>query len=394
MDGWLEYLTSARLDSPGGAQTIRTVDLFSGIGGLALGFGRAAGELGKRFVSAGAIDVDAEALGIYRRNLETERPLQGSVSSFVDYQVRGQGDTAKFLYEPELIGEAQRFHGNVDAILAGPPCQGNSSLNNRTRGDDRRNRLYLTVPAFAIASGAPTVIIENVAGVARSRGNVVDSAVTLLTDAGYSVVTGFLSADQLGWPQTRKRFFLLASRQCDPTSPKDIRKILGAPPAPVSWAIGDLLDIANDDPMNRVAELSSENADRVAWLFENDAHDTPNHLRPDCHKQGTTYGAVYGRMWWDRPAPTLTTGFLTPGRGRFIHPRRPRTLTPREAARIQGFPDWFDFRPPGDPFGRGAITRWIGNAVPSILGYAAGMGAFGAIAGIEVPDSLSEPALF
>jgi DNA (cytosine-5)-methyltransferase 1 len=81
-------------------------------------------------------------------------------------------------------------------------------------------------------------------------------------------------------------------------------------------------------------------------------------------------------MWWDRPAPTLTTGYLTPGRGRFIHPKDPRTLTPHEAARIQGFPDWFDFCavPDREP-SRKELGTWIGNAVPTILGYAAGLSA-------------------
>jgi DNA (cytosine-5)-methyltransferase 1 len=158
----------------------------------------------------------------------------------------------------------------------------------------------------------------------------------------------------------------------------EIAADLRRPPLPISWAIGDLLNVESSavDPMNSVAELSPENASRVEWLFANNQYDLPNHLRPDCHKEGTTYSAVYGRMWWDRPAPTLTTGFLSPGQGRFIHPRRPRTLTPREAARIQGFPDWFDFRslPDGEP-GRRELGTWIGNAVPPILGYGAGLSA-------------------
>ena len=77
-------------------------------------------------------------------------------------------------------------------------------------------------------------------------------------------------------------------------------------------------------------------------------------------------------MSWDKPAPTITTGFLTPGRGRFIHPLKPRVLTPHEAARVQGFPDWFDFCTPiGKSLSRTNLTKWVGDAVPSVLGAAA-----------------------
>ena len=81
-------------------------------------------------------------------------------------------------------------------------------------------------------------------------------------------------------------------------------------------------------------------------------------------------------MSWDKPAPTLTTGYVSPGRGRFIHPMERRVLTPREAARLQGLPNWFNFMPYADnPSKRGQLAKWVGDAVPSILGYVAGLSA-------------------
>lgn len=74
----------------------------------------------------------------------------------------------------------------------------------------------------------------------------------------------------------------------------------------------------------------------------------------------------------DQPAPTLTTGFMSPGRGRFIHPSERRMLTPREAARLQGFPNWFDFVKGGQT-NRSDLAKWIGDAVPSLMGYFAGL---------------------
>ncbi|MDE0067937.1 MAG: DNA cytosine methyltransferase [Acidimicrobiaceae bacterium] len=97
---------------------------------------------------------------------------------------------------------------------------------------------------------------------------------------------------------------------------------------------------------------------------------------PECHQDGTSYGAVYGRMHGDRPAPTITTGFMTPGRGRFVHPTERRTLTAAEAARLQGFPDSYFFRPSPDTTPtRAQLAKWIGDAVAAPLGYAAALSA-------------------
>ncbi len=374
-DRWDNYLRGPRMLPGASSSQLRVLDLFSGIGGLALGVERAAVLQGYRFESIAAVDQDERALEIYRANFDTTAVLSRSVANLIDYQIRGRGETARFLYQPVLQSElGSALAGGVDVVLAGPPCQGHSNLNNRTRGDDPRNRLYLTVPAIAIAAGARLVVIENVPGVVRSRGNVVETAEGLLKSAGYSTTSAILAADKLGWPQTRKRFFLVAVRESELLPLEQFAARQFTAPRPLSWAVGDLLRRSTDgrDPLHSTAILSEENQARIAWLFANGEFNTPAHLRPDCHKNGTTYGAVYGRMRWDQPAPTLTTGFLTPGRGRFIHPLRPRTLTSREAARVQGFPDWFDFTAGGklQPT-RTDLAKWIGNAVPPILGYTA-----------------------
>ena len=147
------------------------------------------------------------------------------------------------------------------------------------------------------------------------------------------------------------------------------------------WAIEDLQDKYDaEDVMFSTPQLSADNQMRLNYLVDNGEHNLPLDIRPECHREGTTYGAVYGRMFPDRPAPTITTGFLTPGRGRFIHPTRPRVLTPREAARIQGFPDWFTFSADRSaPPSRTNVTKWIGDAVPSILGFTAAMAALPAL---------------
>jgi DNA (cytosine-5)-methyltransferase 1 len=239
--------------------------------------------------------------------------------------------------------------------------------------------LYLAVPALAVALDVPIVLIENVPEVLQDRVHaVVPTTTTLLQRAGYVVSHGKLLANELGWPQTRKRYFLVATKTHVPVSLDVIRREWTRPPTGVIWAIDDLLNRAPTSIMDSVPQLADENRQRIDYLFESGEYELPDAIRPDCHKDGHSYPSVYGRLRENDPAGTITTGFLSPGRGRFIHPLRPRVLTPREAARIQGFPDWFDFAVPGagEP-SRRALSKWIGDAVPSILGYVAGLAALG-----------------
>jgi DNA (cytosine-5)-methyltransferase 1 len=127
--------------------------------------------------------------------------------------------------------------------------------------------------------------------------------------------------------------------------------------------------------MDDAPALSPENRARIDYLHDHDEYDLPDHQRPDCHKDGHTYPSVYGRMYWDKPAQTITSGFMTPGRGRYVHPGQRRVITAREAARIQGFPDTYDFSVDGGAPSKKALTKWIGDAVPCWLGNAAVLAA-------------------
>jgi DNA (cytosine-5)-methyltransferase 1 len=379
-DWWTAHLRGQRPTPLVTRRPVRTVDLFSGPGGLAVGFSGAALELGHDFVSVAAADQDAEALLLYTANHSTRLRCDKSVSSIVDHQVAGSGQRARFVYRPEMVEPRWLdLAGRVDVVLAGPPCQGHSNLNNRTRRTDRRNELYLTVPAIAVALGADMVVIENVPAVVHDRREVVQSAVQLLRDDGYFVETGVLSAAKLGWPQNRQRFILVARKDVPPVPLVEVEACLKEMPRSIMWAIDDLVDAPFDGELHLDTELSDENRRRINYLFENDLYDLPPSERPECHRNGTTYNAVYGRLYADRPSPTITTGFMTPGRGRYIHPSRRRTLTPREAARIQGFPDTYRFcMDPSTPPSKYKLGKWLGDAVPMPLGHAAGLSVLGA----------------
>lgn len=377
---WASYLRGGAADLDLAAtSSLSTLELFCGPGGLALGFRQACRELGIAVRSRGAIDQDADALAVYGRNHHPETAQAASVSSIVDYRVRGSGDAARFVYEPEMLGSTwEAMVGEVDVVLAGPPCQGHSNLNNHTRRIDLRNELYLTVPAVAVAVGAPIVIIENVPAVVHDRTGVVASTITILEAAGYIVESGVFKADAMGWPQRRSRYFLIARRGAAPLPTTAVSAALASPARSVMWAIGDLADADDDGHMNRRPSFNEDSRRRIDWLFDNDAYDLALSERPDCHREGTSYQSVYGRMYPDRPAPTITTGFLTPGRGRYVHPTRRRVLTPREAARLQGFPDDYVFEAEAGSVPHSAqLTKWIGDAVPMPLGYAATISALG-----------------
>jgi DNA (cytosine-5)-methyltransferase 1 len=377
---WQGYLSGTSLVPIDARGVVRSIDLFCGAGGLSLGFARVCEELGFEHISIAAVDNDAGALEVFRHNHGPDVVTPATVTSIVDYQIRDTRDGPRFLFDPALLRDDWRdLTGNVDVVLAGPPCQGHSNLNNRSRRKDPRNRLFLAVPAIAVALDAPIVVIENVPDVVNDHDGVVDAAIELLRHNGYSVTSGVLNADKLGWPQTRRRFFLVARRDKAPLDLGAVANGLADNPRPVLWALDTSPSDDGTPFMRETPELSDESRRRIDWLFDNDEYDLALSERPDCHRDGTTYKNVYGRMRPDQPAPTLTTGFMTAGRGRFVHPTERRVLNPREAARLQGFPDTYRFSQPDVPAPpRKYLAKWIGDAVPMPLGFAAGLSALGA----------------
>lgn len=376
---WLGYLQGLHPREYGtGSATLRVGDLFCASGGLSLGIHAAASALGLTVSHELAVDIDAEALKVFAANHHSATNVNKSVRDLVDYTIRLEDGRTLFGHPPKIVANSvSGLIGQIDLLVGGPPCQGHSTVNNHSRFNDPRNLLYLAVPAMAVALDVPAVVIENVPGVRASKEGVARAAVELLTDAGYSVTHGVLKADELGWPQRRSRFFLVATKGWAPIPLTDVAQALAHPARPISWALEDLLDRDEGTVMTDLPRLSAENIDRINHLHDEGIYDLPNAERPDCHKNGTTYGAVYGRMQWDAPAQTLTTGFLTPGRGRYVHALRRRTLTPREAARLQGFPDDYCFRVGGQDPSRKNLTKWIGDAVPAPLGMAAALAALG-----------------
>lgn len=351
------------------SRALRVVDLCCGPGGFATGFRRACQAVGVRCAIAAAVDISSRALAVYRLNLRPRRLVAEHVANLVDFK---EGDDAPI---PVVASRLRTLAANADVVLAGPPCEGNSNLNNRTRRVDQRNELYLCCVALAIGVMARVIIVENVVQVTRAKQKVVPRAARMLRRFGYQVVTDdlVLDAAEFGTAQSRRRHFLVATRS---SRQIDIASFAGLKVKPLSVmdAIGDLADGKADHSFDRPSQLSQENQARVEYLYAQPGrYDLPESERPDCHRDGHTYPSVYGRMRADQPCQTITTGFLSPGRGRYVHPTQPRGLTLREGARLQGFADDYRWFRREDDVQRTALAHLIGDAVPPQLGYVTGL---------------------
>jgi len=322
---------------------------------MSLGFEAAARERG-RTVKGLAIEVEPPIAAVYAKNFPGMHTVAGRVEDFFD----GACGDALTTREARVAA----VHGQPDMLMGGPPCQGHSDLNNHTRRTDPRNRLYLRMARAAEVLRPLVVVVENVPAVVHDANDVVQDMVKILEKSEYRVAERVIGLVRLGVPQMRRRHLLLASRcGLDPSAVLEEVSSLRLQGRSVRWAIEDLLGV-DQGPLDRPARRSLENIERMRHLFERDLYDLPNHLRPPCHRdKDHPYNAVYGRLRWDGAAPTITSGFTSMGQGRYVHPSLERTITPHEAARLQGFPDWFDWHTDR----RTVLSTMIGNAVPPLL---------------------------
>jgi DNA (cytosine-5)-methyltransferase 1 len=356
--------TARRPDYEALTSKVRVVDLFCSGGGLSLGFAEAAKRIGRGIKIVAAVEQDPDAADVFELNFPGVTVTREDVASLFNGAV-GRPARAK---EAKLAAEI----GKVDVLLAGPPCQGHSDLNNHTRRDDTRNGLYVRVARAAEILRPRAVLIENVPAVRHDVRGSVPAASAALEKAGYRVATTVLDLTELGVPQRRRRHLLLALRD----GSGDPAAILGTTIAccdhtarSVDWAIRDLVGATAPSGPNAPSTATAENRDRMQWLIDNDKDDLPNERRPVCHRGDHSYVSMYGRLSWSKPAQTITTGYGSMGQGRYVHPDEARTITPREAARLQTLPDFFDL---GSKKKRSTWAHVIGNAVPPLLGVHVG----------------------
>jgi DNA (cytosine-5)-methyltransferase 1 len=322
----------------GKSACIRVLDLFCGCGGSSLGFKLAAEELGL-YPEIIGVDIDRDACITFQKNR-------------VGQAIRADVRRAPFRVQKGLF----------NVIIGCPPCQGFTRIGRRSNPKDPRNKLVRTFAELVRSLLPEYVLFENVPRVRNSH--YYRWLVRRLKESGYELESGVVDAADYGVPQRRKRLILIASRKGRPSLPKPVWRR-----TTVREAIGDLPPLEAGAahptiPNHRCMAHSDRVLARIRLIPRDGGSRSalPARLQLKCHRRARGYNDVYGRMRWDDVAPTLTTGCTNPSKGRFIHPEQNRAITPREAARLQTFPDWFIFYG-----GFTSISRQIGNAVPVML---------------------------
>ncbi len=359
----------ARRDRPAfeaGEAQLRVVDLFAGCGGLSLGLAQSSVARGLGLDITLALDAEPAATRVFQTNFPKARVAMAKVEDYFDGRLESSLTTTE--------REVAKSCGRVDMLIGGPPCQGHSNLNNRTRRDDPKNALYARMARAAAVLRPHVLIIENVPTVQHDRGDVLGITTNCLSNLGYAVGARTIGLHALGVAQKRRRHVLLATLLEDIDPSALLTSLAERPAEPglhLGWAIGDLAEMNKRSGYDIEPRASAKNLERMDYLIMHDIHDLPNSERPRCQQDNHSYKSMYGRLKWDSPAQTITSGFASIGQGRYMHPSHRRALTAHEAARIQGFPDYYDF---SSAMRRGDLATMIGNAVPPALTREIGAG--------------------
>lgn len=326
------------------------VDSFAGAGGLSLGLIQAGWDV------CFAFDHDPIAVKTYRHNLGIHA-----------YELDAEALQADDLMRHTALGP-----GECDLLVGGPPCQG-FSLQRRGSRSDPRNRLSLIFLDWLRGLRPKAFLIENVPAIRSVRGQEVIRAVErVVSDLGYGLSVSTVNALDYGTAQSRRRAFIVGMA--------DHREFVWPEPTDAKLTVRDAIADLPSPPTDgtchelvpnhyREARLSPTNLARIRAVPEGGSRlDLPQYLQLDCHRSGHRHLDTYGRLAWNLPSGTITARFDSFTRGRFGHPVEDRSITLREGARLQGFPDDFVFL--GN---REEGARMIGNAVPPPLARTFGL---------------------
>lgn len=348
----------------------KLIDLFSGAGGMTLGFTKLTGHT---FEPVWANDFNEYAAETYNANFGKHCVV---------------GDIVDIL---ENVGiEIPK----ADVVIGGPPCQGFSLLN-KFRDSDSRKQLWRPFMDIVELSGASVFVMENVP---QLLGSIEHAEILKMSrERGFKVQSAKLCAADYGVPQVRWRAFIIGCKFADPGAVFPPKKTHFNPnngyrkafseefdayiSEPAAWrTVRDAIrtlpephgtEIREEPPpldihfgrsptsisMERYKAIPEEGMNRF------DLQRRAPHLTPACWIRKTSGGTdLFGRLWWDRPSVTIRTEFFKPEKGRYLHPLQHRPITHREAARLQSFPDDFKFLG-----SKTEIAKQIGNAVPPLL---------------------------
>jgi DNA (cytosine-5)-methyltransferase 1 len=332
------------------------VDLFCGAGGLTHGL-----------ISAGlkvcaGVDIEEACRHPYEANHDGTVFYRADVATLESSAVAEWFGTAKV------------------RVLAGcAPCQPFSTYARRYQKDEmvENDQRWSLLEHFGrlVREVLPDIVtMENVPTVIKH--SVFTSFKGTLESLGYSVWVDVVDCAEYGLPQRRNRTVLMASLRGE----IKLREPVAAEARTVKDVIKGLPVLRHGgtdkvDRLHTASRLSDLNYERIRHSKPGGTwRDWPKHLVAKCHTKSTgrTYPAVYGRMKYEEPAPTLTTQFFGFGSGRFGHPTQARGISLREGALLQGFPKDYSFVPDNHPIHFKVLGRLIGNAVPVDLGRVIG----------------------
>lgn len=352
---------------------MKVIDLFAGCGGLSLGF------IQNGFEITRAVEFDSEIAKTYSENHPQTEMIVDDI---------GNIDNDKYFSE-----------GEADIVIGGCPCQGFSTAGARIRKgfvEDPRNYLFKHFLNIVKTVKPKMFIMENVKGMmTMQKGEIFQEIITALSDKEimdgekYYVYFKVLKGIDLGIPQKRERLFIIGIKDKD----IDFESMLKATKQKIvenhdgffnKVSIKDAISNMPTVSLNGIVDNPNPNTGYEKYLASAKSTIT-NHIKTNHSKKAvermrqvgngenftslsekinSVHSGAYGRLCWDEVAPTITTRFDTPAGGRFIHPTEDRTLTPREAARIQSFPDSFIF-----VGNKTSVCKQIGNAVPPKMSF-------------------------
>lgn len=346
---------------------INVIDLFAGAGGLSYGFYK-----NENFKIVCANEIEKDMSMTYTKNHPDVPMYNMDIKDF----------------NPDsVVNELLEKNETVDLIIGGPPCQAYSTVGKRIL-DDPRGKLFQEYYRIVKSLMPKMFVFENVKGLlSMDKGNLIKLIISLFEQLGYVVKFKVLNAADYGVPQNRERVIIVGNRLKEeynfpePTHSSNemdnLKKHLT-----LSDAISDLPRLGNgevcekylSEPKNEYQEKLRMNSDRltehaspknngnlIALMRALPDGGTPLDVAEDLRPK-SGFKNTYCRLWWDKPATTITRNFSTPSSSRCIHPIDPRPLTAREAARLQSFPDDYIFIG-----SKTSKNLQIGNAVPVIL---------------------------
>lgn len=344
----------------------KILDLFSGAGGFSYGIDMVA-----NFKTVLALDNNLAALKTLKFNSINVEIIHGDITN---KNIKNQ-----------VIQKAKELEVNM--IIGGPPCQGFSLKGKNLGLNDSRNFLFLEYYKIVKEIKPEIFILENVKNIISSAGGYFIKEINkLFSNLGYFVNFGVLNAKDFGVPQNRERAIIIGSLTQNITLPT----VLSKKKITIKDAISDLAYLNSGEGtteseyiINKSLTLYQEKMRKNSVKLFN--HKATNHNSVALYKlslippeKGKEYipahllgkqkfSTTWSRLEWNNQSPTIDTRFDTPSNGKNSHPELNRAITPREAARIQGFPDKFIFLGT-----KTEICKQIGNAVPPLLAESIG----------------------